>query len=447
MDPVWLARLQFALTISFHFIFPPITIGMAWLISWIMWRAHRTRDVVYTEMGQFWIRIFAVNFAIGVATGITMEFQFGTNWAAYSRYVGDIFGAPLAAEGIFAFFLESTFLGILLFGGSKISSRLRFVAALMVALGSTLSAFWIIVANSWQQTPAGYELVDGRAQLVDFGAAVFNPSTIPRYVHSVNAALTTGAFFVLGIAAWYLLRRRHLQIARRSAKIALVLAFVSSLAQLYIGDMHAVQVARTQPVKLAAFEAHFQTQSNAPMLLFGVPNLEEGRADYAIEIPGALSLMVGRSTDTEVPGLLSFPRDEWPPVRVLAPAFHIMVLLGLWFLALSAVGLLLIWRKKLFSESFVLAKWYLRAAIVTAPLPVLANELGWFSAEVGRQPWVVWHLLRTRDAVSVTVPAEHILASIIMFCLIYALLFALWVFLLRRKIIAGPAAVGDEEAS
>ena len=444
MDAVFLARIQFAITVGFHFIFPPLTIGMAWLIFWMKVKALRTGDEQYQRMSQFWLRLFALSFAIGVATGITMEFQFGTNWSEYSRYVGDIFGAPLAAEGVLAFFLESTFMGLLLFAEKRLSPRMHVVSAFMVAFGATLSAFWIIVANSWQQTPAGYEIVNGRAELTDFFGALFNPSTMPRYTHTVSGALITGSFFVLGISAFYLLRKRHEEFAKRSFRMALILAFVVSLAQLGTGHYHAVQVAETQPVKLAAFEGLFETQRGAPLLFFGIPNEEEGRTEAAVGVPGGLSLLVDFDSSHEVPGLDAVPRDQWPPVRATFFPFHIMFLVGLFFIGYTGLGVILLWRRKLFNLESGLSRLMLKVAVIAVPLPFLANELGWMAAEVGRQPWAVQGLLRTSDAVSVTVPASQILFSIIMFCLIYALLFALWIFLLRQKIRLGPEAASAE---
>jgi cytochrome d ubiquinol oxidase subunit I len=292
VDAALLARIQFALTVSFHYIFPSITIGMAWMIVWMLTRHLRTGDPLYQRMARFWIKVFALSFAVGVATGITMEFQFGMNWARYSRFVGDIFGVPLAAEGILAFFLESSFLGILLFGERRVSRRVYWFSSLMVAVGSTLSAFWIVVANSWQQTPAGYQIVNGRAELVDFWAAVFNPSTVERFLHTVDGTLVAGAFFILGLSAWFLLRGQHLEFARRSLSMALVAGFLASALQVPLGHFHAVQVAETQPVKLAAFEGLWETQTNAPLLLFGIPNREQRRTDFALDLPGLLSIGV-----------------------------------------------------------------------------------------------------------------------------------------------------------
>jgi cytochrome d ubiquinol oxidase subunit I len=433
MDAVSLARIQFALTIGFHYIFPVITIGMAWMIVWMLTRHLRTGEPIYQRMARFWIRVFALSFAVGVATGITMEFQFGMNWARYSRFVGDIFGAPLAAEGILAFFLESSFLGIMLYGERRVSNRVYWFSSLMVAVGSTLSGFWIVVANSWQQTPAGFQIVNGRAELVDFWAAVFNPSTMPRYLHTIDGALAAGAFFIMGLSAWFLLRGEHQEFARKSLSMALVLAFLASVAQIPLGHFHAVQVAETQPVKLAAFEGLWETQTNAPLLIMGLPNQEKQRTDFALEIPGLLSIGVGGSTETEVAGLKDFPEDEWPPLLLSFFSFHFMVGLGFYFIGLTALGLFLLWRQKLHEN-----RLFLWAALLSIPLPVIANELGWMAAEVGRQPWIVYGLMRTDQAFSTVVPAGQILASIVMFTTVYTLLFCVWIFLLRRKLLKGP---------
>ena len=445
MDALFLSRLQFALTIGFHFIFPAVTIGMAWLIFIFMTMYKRSGSAGDRSLARFWIKIFTLSFAMGVATGITMEFQFGTNWAEYSRFVGDIFGAPLAAEGIFAFFLESAFIAILIFGWKRVSVRTLWFSSLMVAVGSTLSAFWIIVANSWQQTPAGYHIVNGRAELTDFMAAVFNPSTIPRFLHTVDATLITGAFFVLGISAWFVLRDRHVEFAKKSFKTALIMAFVTSVLELGLGHYHAVQVATTQPEKLAAFEGLFDTQKRAPVLLFGIPDEEQETVHAAIKIPAGLSLMAFGDAEAEVKGLKDFPRDEWPPLAMTFYPFHLMVALGMFFIGFTALGLFLLWRKKLFSDN-LLGRLFLKAALLSIPLPIIANELGWIAAEVGRQPWVVYHLMKTRDAFSTTVPAGQILATIIGFSAVYLLLFFVWIYLLRRQVSRGPETVSPGSA-
>ncbi|HEY3375852.1 MAG TPA: cytochrome ubiquinol oxidase subunit I [Armatimonadota bacterium] len=437
MDAVLLARLQFALTVGFHFLFPPLTIGLAWLNTWLLWRYRATGEDVYRQLGRFWLKLFAITFAIGVATGITMEFQFGMNWASYSRFVGDIFGAPLAAEAILAFFLESVFAGVLFFGWNRLSRGALWFASLMVAVGSTLSAFWIIVANSWMQTPAGFILRHGRAELTDFWAAVFNPSTLPRYLHTVDAALIAGAFFMLGISAWFLLKDRHVDAARRSLTLALVVAFLASVAELGLGHYHAVQVAHTQPVKLAAFEGLFTTQRQAPLLLFGLPDAQTKTVRYAVRIPAGLSLLVDFDNDANIKGLDEVAPSDWPPLLATFIPFHLMVLLGMYFIAFSGIGMLLLWKKRAHGN-----RLFLTLAVWSIPLPLVAANVGWMAAEVGRQPWIVQNVLRTSDAVSLTVPAGQILASILIFSAIYAVLLYTWVRLLSQTVMLGmePAA-------
>lgn len=439
MDAVWLARLQFALTVGFHYLFPPLSIGLAWMLFIYQTRFLKTGDPVYQQLSRFWTRLFAITFAVGVATGITMEFQFGTNWAAYSRFVGDIFGAPLAAEGVFAFFLESSFLAILIYGEDRVSRKVYWVSSLLVALGATLSAFWIVVANSWQQTPAGYHLLNGRAELTSFWAAVFNPSTLPRYGHVIAGALVVGTFFVIGVSALMLLKKRHMVFAERSLKSALLPFFLASVLVMGVGHFHAIQVAETQPAKLAAFEGVWETGTGVPLLLFGLPNAKEERTDWAIGVPNMLSYMVGFSKDTKIQGLKDFPKADRPPLLTTFFSFHAMVYLGGWFATLAMAGLFLWWRGKVAQN-----RLFLKAAALTLPLPFIANEVGWMAAEVGRQPWVVYNLMRTKDAVSASVPAGQILASIVLFSLIYALLFGVWIYLLKRQIDKGPQPLNEE---
>jgi cytochrome bd ubiquinol oxidase subunit I len=431
MDSVLLARIQFALTVGFHFIFPPLTIGLSWLIVWFMTKYKNTGEDRYRDIAQLWIKIFGLTFVIGVATGITMEFQFGTNWSEYSRFVGDIFGAPLAAEGILSFFLESTFLALLIFGWDRVSVRVHWFSSIMVAFGATLSGFWIIVANSWQQTPAGYHIINNRAELTDFWAAVFNPSTIPRFLHTIDGALMTGAFFMLGISAWQLLKGIRIDLAKETFKISLILALATSVMQFGLGHYHAVQVTKTQPEKLAAFEGIFDTQTRAPSLIFGIPDANAEKIKYAVKIPGLLSLMAYGDINAEIKGLKDFPKDELPPLALTFFPFHLMVYLGSYFVIFSALGFLSLYKKKLYDN-----KLYLKIAFWSIPLPFIANELGWISTEVGRQPWIVYHLLKTSDAVSVSVPAYQILLTIFLFVLIYSGLFFVWLFLLNHEILS-----------
>ncbi len=420
LDVVLLARIQFALTIMFHYIFPPLTIGLGGLLVSLEWKYLRTGDRQYEAAAKFWTKIFALNFAIGVATGITMEFQFGTNWATYSRFVGDVFGSALAAEGIFAFFLESGFLAVLVFGWDKVSPRMHFFASCMVALGAIFSSIWIVVANSWQQTPAGFHIVNGRAEITDFWAMVFNPSSVHRLVHVWIGSYIVGGFFVMSIAAYYLLRGRHVEFARKSFLSALTIATLGSLAALVSGDLQARKVAETQPAKLAAMEGHYQTGPAA--MNFG-----------GVSVPGLLSWMIHGDRNATVTGLDAFPREDWPPVAATYHTFHWMVYLGLFFIAVTLLATFYRWRGTLFEK-----RWLLWTFVWAVPLPFIANQLGWVAAEVGRQPWVVYGLLRTSDALSKSVVAGQVLGSIIMFAVIYSLLFVVFLYILNDKIQHGP---------
>ena len=434
MDVVLLSRIQFALTIGFHFLFPPITIGLAWLLVAIEWRGWRSGDPAWVRMGKFFGKLLALTFAVGVATGIVMEFQFGTNWAQYSKFVGDVFGAPLAAEGVLAFFLESGFLGLYLFGRHRVSKGAHWFSILMVAVGSTISAFWILVANSWQQTPAGYVLREGRAELLSFWAAVFNPSTLPRFFHTVDAALITGAFFVAGIAAYLLRRDRNDALARGAAKLAIVVGLVASVAEVFpFGHLHARQVAHTQPEKFAAIEGLYTSQSAAPVVLFAYPVTPPPDLKAKLEIKGVLSWLAFGDMNTRIRGIEEFPPNDRPPLWLTFVSFHNMVVLGMYFIAAMAWGAWLVRRGTLWDS------WrYLVLLMISIPLPLAACQLGWMAAEVGRQPWIVYQLLRTSDAVSSGVPAGDVLFSIVLFSILYLLLGVLFVYLLVREIRHGP---------
>jgi cytochrome bd ubiquinol oxidase subunit I len=472
MDVVWLSRLQFALTIMFHYVFPPLTIGMGVVMVWLEGRFLATRDPLYETAARFWTRIFALNFAIGVATGIVMEFEFGTNWAAYSRFVGDVFGSALAAEGIFAFFLESGFLAVLVFGWDRVTPRMHFVATVMVSLGSIFSAIWIVVANSWQQTPAGSHVVpvlrngvplvvDGqpvlRAEVVDFLAVVLNPSTLHRLVHVWLGAFIMGAFFIMSISAYYLLRRRHEEFARRSFSGALLFATVFSIAAVVSGDLQAKGVYRHQPAKLAVFEGQLAT-GRGDLSLLGMPDDKAGTVHGKVAIPGLLSFLLTGDAHAMVLGLDAFRPEDRPPLGVPFVSYHVMVGLGFAFVALTLLACGLLWRRRLFTT-----RWLLWVFVFAVAGPLAANQLGWVAAEVGRQPWVVQPPvmrggdgepardadgfvrydrtvgLRTAEAVSPAVHAEQVFASIVMFSLIYLALGALWVFVLDHKIKEGPA--------
>lgn len=433
MDAMTLSRIQFAFTAAFHFIYVPLTIGLSVLIALIEYRRHKTKKPLYDQMARFWTKLLGINFAIGVATGITMEFQFGTNWANYSRFVGDIFGAPLAAEGIFAFFLESTFISLLLFGRDRISSFMRFFSAAMVAFGTNLSAFWILAANSWQQTPAGYTLEGGRAIMTNFAAALFNHSTLPRFAHTITAAYILAAFFVLAISAYYILKNVNLEIAKPSMKLALVFGLIFGLAQMFLGDWHAKQVAETQPIKMAAFEANWDTRAQAPLLLFAIPDVQAEKNRVEIGIPGLLSFLAHNDVNAQVQGLKAVPASERPPLLASFIPFHIMVGLGIFFAFVLLLGLYHWRRGTLFENRFTL-----KLFIWTLPLVYLAIELGWMATEIGRQPWIVQGLLKTSEAASV-VPAGQVLLTTLLFVVYYTILLALFLYLMLKTIRRGAA--------
>jgi cytochrome d ubiquinol oxidase subunit I len=369
-----------------------------------------------------------------------MEFQFGTNWAGYSRFVGDIFGAPLAAEGVLAFFLESGFLGLLLFGRSRISSGLRFFAACMVSFGSTLSGFWIIVANSWMQTPAGYRIANGRAELTSFSEAVFNPSTWPRFMHTIASSWVAAGFLVAGIAAWYLLKGRGSDVARASLRLGTVFSLVAIVTSFLTGDHHAKQVAHTQHAKFAAMEGLYDTTEGAPLILWSLPpDQKVKREGPEVMISKLTSFLAFGDFRAPVQGLKEFPQDEWPPIAITFLSFRHMVIVGNVMLALALVGAYLMWRNGLETT-----RWWLWAMVWAIPLPTVAIQLGWITAEVGRQPWIVYGVLKTKDAVSKTVPAGNILFSIVLFSVVYALLAFFWLHVLRKEVLHGPE--GDPHA-
>ncbi len=437
-DVEFLARLQFALTASFHYLYPPFSIGLAWLLVIMKAQHLRTGLEVYDQMAKFWTRIFAATFAMGVTTGIVMEFEFGTNWAAYSRFVGDIFGSPLAAEALLSFFLESTFLAVLVFGWDRVGRGMHFFATLMVAVGATLSSVWIVVANSWQQTPAGYQIVgEGlarHAQITSFWEMFFNPSALPRLAHVVTAALVTACFVVMSVSAWYLLRKRHEDFAKRCFRIALVVGFLAVITTGGAGHRQGQLLATTQPAKLAAFEGHFKTsEGGTPLYVMGYPDVAQEKVLYGLGIPGGLSLLAYNSFTKPVTALDQFPKEDWPPVVPSFFSFHGMIALGSAMIALTALGLFFWWRKKLFET-----RWLLWLFVLAFPLPYLANEMGWVAAEVGRQPWIVQDMLRTKDALSESVSAGQVLGSTLMFTSLYSILFLLYVFIVLAKVHKGP---------
>ena len=436
MDVLTLSRIQFGATAAFHYLYPPLSIGLGLMLVLMEGTWLRTGNTLYHQLARFWTKVFALTFAIGVATGIVMEFEFGTNWATYSRFVGDVFGSALAAEGIFAFFLESGFLAVLLFGWDKVGRKMHFFSTCMVALGAHFSAVWIIVANSWMQTPAGYHIVGegmkARAEITDFWQLVFNPSSMDRLFHTLTAAWCTGAFLVVSVSAWYLLKGKHLEFACKSLKVGLTVALAASLLQAVTGHKSAQGVGKNQPAKLAAFEGLYNTTSNAPLVLAGWVD-EKNEKVVGIAAPGMLSFLTHNDFHTPVTGLNEFRPEDRPPVTASFLFFHGMVGIGFTLIAIAALGFLYFKKGTLHER-----RWLLWLLVFSVLGPQLANQLGWFAAEVGRQPWIVYGVMRTPEGLSAVVKANVVLSSLILFTLIYFLLFAVFIYLLNDKIQHGP---------
>ncbi|GHB25541.1 cytochrome ubiquinol oxidase subunit I [Mongoliitalea lutea] len=442
MDVEVLSRIQFAFTVAFHYIYPPLSIGIGLLMVVFETMYIRTKKKDYEILAKFWTKIFAITFGIGVVTGIVMEFEFGTNWATYSRYVGDIFGSALAAEGIFAFALESSALGVLLFGWNRVKPWVHLVATWAVFLGSMFSAVWIVVANSWQQTPAGYHIVgegmQARAEIVDFWAMVFNPSSVDRLTHVWLGAFLAGAFLILSVHAYYIIKGHFVGLSIKAFKITLVVAVIASLAQLFTGHNSAEGVAVNQPAKLAALEGHYAKEAPADLYLVGWVDNETQQVT-GLKIPGGLSFMLHQDFEAPVIGLDAFAKEDRPSqVNAVFQFYHLMVAIGMFLIALSLFALWQWKRGKLFEN-----KWLLWVFVFTAILPQLANQFGWFAAEMGRQPWVVYGLLRTSDALSKSVQANQVLFSLILFFIVYAVLFLLFIYLMNKAIQKGPSTESD----
>jgi cytochrome d ubiquinol oxidase subunit I len=433
MDVLMLSRLQFAAATAFHFLFVPLTLGLSVLLAVMETRYARTGDELYLRMVKFWGKIFLINFAVGVITGITLEFQFGTNWSRYSSFMGDIFGSLLAIEALGFFFLESILLGVWIFGWNKISIKAHAAVMWLIAFASTGSAVWILTANSWMQHPVGYVIRNGRAELESFAAVALNKFAILMFLHTVGAAYVLSAFFVMGVSAYHLLKRTNLELFSRSFRMALVMGLIFSFFVVLEGHYHGSDLARKQPTKLAAMESHWETGRNAPIYLFSLPDEKSERNLVEIgPIPGLLSLLAFHSTDAEVKGLKDFPPNERPPVLITFASFKLMVGLGFYFALITLVGWFI---RNRITES----RWYLWVMLFSIPLPYLAAELGWVLAEVGRQPWIVYGLMKTSDAVS-PISASQVAISLCAFIVIYGLLGAAAYYLIIRHIRKGPEA-------
>ena len=433
LDPLLLSRIQFAFTISFHILFPAFTIGLAaWLLVLeVLWL--RTGRPVYLDLAQQWTKIFAVSFGMGVVSGVVLSYEFGTNWSELSRLGGNVIGPLLSYEVLTAFFLEAGFLGIMLFGHKRVPKPMHVFATAMVALGTVISAFWILSANSWMQTPVGHEMgADGVLHVVDWWQVIFNPSFPYRFTHMVAAAYITTAFMVGGIGAWYILRDRSVSHGQVMLGMALSLLVWLAPLQIFIGDLHGLNAREYQPAKIAAIEAHWETRRGAPLILFAWPDTKTESNKYEIAVPKLGSLILTHEWDGEIRGLKSFPPEDRPNPIIPFFAFRIMVGIGLIMVALSSIGAVLWLMGRLYST-----RWFLHAMIWASPLGFVAVLAGWFTAEVGRQPWVVYGVLRTADAVS-PVGGMSVLASLILFVLVYGIVFGAGVYYIARLVRRGP---------
>ena len=429
-------RLHFAFTITFHYLFPQLTMGLALLIVVLKSVALKTGSEQWDRAARFWGRIFGINFVFGVVTGIPMEFEFGTNWARFSRVSGGVIGQPLAMEGVFSFFLESAFLGLFLYGEKRLSKLLHLFPAVMVFVGSWVSGFFIIVTDAWMQHPVAFDrLPNGQFEVLSFWQLLLNPWGLLQYMHNMTGAVITGSFVMAATGAFYLLEKRHEDYARMFLKLGVIAGLVASILIIFpTGDLHGKYVAHNQPAAMAAMEGVFKTENGAGMVLMGQPNEETGLIDNPIVVNDALSFLIYGTTKAEVKGLDQIPHDQWPTaLPLLYYAYHIMAGLGTWFALLMIVAALLLWRKRLYT-----ARWVLWALLLSFPLPYIANTAGWMTAELGRQPWLIYGLMRTSEGYSNTVSASNGLFTLIGFMGLYTLLGLLFTVLIYREIDRGP---------
>jgi len=438
LDPLFLSRIQFAFVVSFHAIFPVFSIGLAAYIALLEGIYYRTENPVYLKLSKFWTKIFAVVFGMGVVSGIVMAFQFGTNWSNYSYAAANFIGPLLAYEVVTAFFLEATFLGVLLFGRDKVPHGVHLFAACMVAIGTFVSSFWILSANSWMHTPAGTELVDGVIQMTSWTQAIFNSSFPYRFAHFAIASFITGGFVVAGVSAWYLLQGRHADVAQKALKMCVIMLVIATPLQLLSGDMHGLNTFEEQPIKVAAMEGVWETTSGAPLLLFAIPDAKNETNHFEIGIPKLASLILTHSLDGEVTGLLSVPPEERPPVGVVFWSFRIMVAIGMLMIAIALVSA---W--KLYRGTLYATPWLLRALVFMVPLPFVAVLAGWFVTEVGRQPWIVQGVMTVGEGLTPSLSGWMALVTLIGYIAVYTVVFASGLFYLRKVIAAGPESVDD----
>jgi len=440
-DALVIHRLHFAFTITYHYLFPQLTMGLAPLIVIFKSLALWKKDERYNRAARFWAKIFAINFLFGVITGIPMEFQFGTNWARFSQYSGGVIATALAMEGVFAFFLESSFLGLFLFGEGRFGQRIHWLASVMVFLGSWISGFFIIVTDAWMQHPVGYEIAaDGTAHLNSFRVLIFNEWAWWQYFHNMGGALITGSFAMAATGAYYVLSKKQEEYGQIFLRLGIIVATLASLSQIFpTGDRQGKLITDYQPATLAAMEGLFETESGAAIVLVGQPDTNNMKLDNPIYIPKVLSILTYRHWEAQVKGLKEFPRDQWPDnIPLLYYSYHIMVGLGTIFVAIMLASLLLLWRRRLFT-----ARWMLWILMLSFPFPYIANTAGWITAEVGRQPWLVYGLLRTNQGYSANVSAGNGLFTLLGFMGMYTVLSILFIILIWRAVGNGPSILGE----
>lgn len=432
MEALTLDRIQFAFTITYHYLFPQLTMGIAPLIVIFKTLAIWKKDELWNEAARFWGKIFGISFLFGVVTGIPMEFQFGTNWAVFSKFAGGVIGQTLAMEGMFAFFLESSFIGLFLFGEKLLGQKLHWLAAFMIFAGTWLSGWFIIATNAWMQHPVGYEIAaDGSVHLTSFWALVLNEWAVYQYMHNMGGAVVTGSFAIASMGAYYILSKRQEVFGRMFVKAGVIAGCAASIWMLFpSGDLQGRMVAEHQPVTLAAMEGLFDTTAGAPLVLIGQPDMEKKRLDNAIHIPNALSLITYQRWDAQVKGLNEFPEDQHPDnIPLLYYSFHIMVGLGTIFIGVMVLSVIWLWRGKLYETN-----WLLWILMLLFPFPFIANTVGWMVAELGRQPWLVYGLLRTKDGASPLVSSGNVLFTLLGFLGMYTVLSLLYIFLMLRRI-------------
>lgn len=437
MDVEFLSRIQFAFTVTFHYIYPPLSIGLSLALIMMEGMYLKTKDPLWEKLTKFWLKVFALTFALGVGTGIPLQFSLGTNWSRYSRFTGDVFGSVIGAEGFFAFLIEAGFLGILLFGWNKVKPKVHFIATIMVSLGAHFSALWIVSANSWMHTPAGYRLAvesDGVqvAQVANWSEMFFNPSNMSHITHVLLGCWMAGGFLIVSVSAYYLFKKKYLNFAKRGVMIGTLITLSSSIFQLISADHLANKISKYNPEKFAALEGVYQTEPHTKAYLFGWVDTAKKEV-YGFGVPGVLSFLTYRNFETPVKGLDQFPQEEWPNVPIVFQMYHLMILMWVLMFTASLICLYMWWKKR-----WNLNRWLMRFLMTSVLFPQIANIAGWYTSCMGRQPWIVYKLLKTKDAFSPHLTIGQMIGSLTMFIVLYLLFLVLFLYLLDQKIRHGP---------